>query len=398
MHFVHLRSERADAPALLVMHGWPHTFALQLDFADLLPDFHVVVASLPGFAFSSPYADGPMSERRIAATMHALMTDVLGYERYVTYGEDVTANVSDLIAALHPEQIVGIVATHAHFPTYGERDELTDAAERAFFDDLAARHGTDGAYGHVQATRPDTLAVALNDSPAGLLAWLAEKLVEWSDTPPGDPSAVERRISRDRILTEAMIYWVTQSIGSSFRPYYEGADQPDPIPPTSVPAAVFIQRHEGGVPRVDRAPALPRPARVRPPRRGRALRDRRGARRDGGAGAGVRALARLSARDATVACVAESGSETRSVPRIVGTSVLRYFGTSVLRIVRFRSGQVRARLRGGRASARRRASAYAASLARTPSRGWRRARRGSGARRTPAGRARRASSPRAGRC
>ena len=248
VHFAHLRSERADAPALLVMHGWPHTFALQLDFADLLPDFHVVVASMPGFAFSSPYADGPMSEKRIAATMHALMTDVLGYERYVTYGEDVTANVSDLIAARYPEQVAGIVATHAHFPTGEEREVLTDAAERAFFDDLAARHGPDGAYGHVQSTRPDTLAVALNDSPAGLLAWLAEKLVEWSDTPPADPSAVERRISRDRILTEAMIYWVTQSIGSSFRPYYEGADQPDPIPPTSVPAAVFIQRHEAAYP------------------------------------------------------------------------------------------------------------------------------------------------------
>ena len=248
VHFAHLRSERADAPALLVMHGWPHTFALQLDFADRLPDFHVVVASMPGFAFSSPYADGPMSEKRIAATMHALMTDVLGYERYVTYGEDVTANVSDLIAASYPEQVAAIVATHAHFPTGEEREALTDAAERAFFDDLAARHGPDGAYGHVQATRPDTLAVALNDSPAGLLAWLSEKLVEWSDTPPGDPSAVERRISRDRILTEAMIYWVTQSIGSSFRPYYEGADQPDPIPPTSVPAAVFIQRHEATYP------------------------------------------------------------------------------------------------------------------------------------------------------
>jgi len=248
VHFAHLRSERADAPALLVMHGWPHTFALQLDFADRLPDFHVVVASMPGFAFSSPYADGPMSEKRIAATMHALMTDVLGYERYVTYGEDVTANVSDLIAARYPEQVAGIVATHAHFPTGEEREALTDTAERAFFDDLAARHGPDGAYGHAQATRPDTLAVALNDSPAGLLAWLSEKLVEWSDTPPGDPSAVERRISRDRILTEAMIYWVTQSIGSSFRPYYEGADQPDPIPPTSAPAAVFIQRHEAGYP------------------------------------------------------------------------------------------------------------------------------------------------------
>lgn len=248
LHFVHRRSERADAPALLVMHGWPHTFALQLDFADLLPDFHVVVASMPGFAFSSPYAEGPMTETRIAATMHSLMTDVLGYDRYVTYGEDVTANVSDLIAASYPEQVMGIVATHAHFPSNEEREALTDAAEREFFAELAARHGTDGAYGHVQATRPDTLAAALNDSPAGLLAWLAEKLVEWSDTPAGDPAAVERRISRDRILTEAMIYWVTQSIGSSFRPYYEGADQAGPIPPTSVPAAVFIQRHEAGYP------------------------------------------------------------------------------------------------------------------------------------------------------
>ena len=248
LHFAHLRSERADAPALLVMHGWPHTFALQLDFADRLSDFHVVVASMPGFAFSSHYAEGPMTETRIAATMHALMTEVLGYERYVTYGEDVTANVSDLIAASYPEQVMGIVATHAHFPSNEEREALTDASERAFFAELAERHGTDGAYGHVQATRPDTLAAALNDSPAGLLAWLAEKLVEWSDTPPGDPSAVERRISRERILTEAMIYWVTQSIASSFRPYYEGADQAGPIPPTSVPAAVFIQRHEAGYP------------------------------------------------------------------------------------------------------------------------------------------------------
>ncbi|MCD2441409.1 epoxide hydrolase [Agromyces sp. SYSU K20354] len=248
VHFVHQRSERADAPALLVMHGWPHTFALQLDFADRLPDFHVVVASLPGFAFSSPYAEGAMTETRLAATMHALMTDVLGYSRYLTYGEDVTANVSDLIAARYPDHVAGIIATHAHFPTGDERDALTDVAERAFFDDLAARGGPDGAYGHVQGTRPDTLAVGLNDSPVGLLAWITEKLVEWSDVPAGDPRAVEQRISREQILTEAMIYWATQTIGSSFRPYYEGADQPDPIPPTSVPAAVFIQRHERGYP------------------------------------------------------------------------------------------------------------------------------------------------------
>nr|BFF11584.1 epoxide hydrolase [Microbacterium flavescens] len=248
IHFVHLRSARADAPALLVMHGWPHTFALQLDFADLLPDFDVVVPSLPGFAFSSPYRDGPVDEMRLATTMHQLMTEVLGYSSYLTYGEDVTANVNDLIASEHPEAVIGLIATHAHFPSSHERTVLTHPDERAFFARIADDHEAHGAYGHIQATRPDTLAAALNDSPTGLLAWLTEKLVEWSDTPRDDPRAVERRISRERILTEAMIYWLTQTIATSFRPYYEGADQAGPIEPVDVPAAVFIQRHEGDYP------------------------------------------------------------------------------------------------------------------------------------------------------
>ncbi|KRB37688.1 epoxide hydrolase family protein [Microbacterium sp. Root180] len=248
IHFAHLRSRDPDAPALLVMHGWPHTFALQLDFADLLDDFHVVVPSLPGFAFSSPYRSGLMTEVRLAGTMHTLMTDVLGYAAYLTYGEDVTANVNDLLAAQHPESVLGIVVTHAHFPTREERRDLAAPDERAFFARIAADHESAGAYGHVQATRPDTLAAALNDSPAGLVAWLAEKLAEWSDTPTDEPSAVEQRISRERILTEATIYWATQTIGSSFRPYYEGADTPAPIPATDVPAAVYIQRHEADYP------------------------------------------------------------------------------------------------------------------------------------------------------
>lgn len=247
VHFMHRRALDADAPVVLVMHGWPHTFALQLDFADLLPDMHVVVASLPGFGFSAP-ATGPLTEEQIASTMHALMTDVLGYPRYLTYGEDVTANVSDLIAASHPDHVAGILVTHAHFPTREERAALTDPHEVAFFARIAAFHETDGAYGHVQETRPDTLAAALNDSPTGLLAWIAEKLVEWSDTPRADPRLVERRISRDRILTEAMIYWLSSSIGTSFRPYYEGADRPAPIPPVEVPAVVAIQRHEHDYP------------------------------------------------------------------------------------------------------------------------------------------------------
>ncbi|MWB98992.1 epoxide hydrolase family protein [Agromyces seonyuensis] len=248
IHFAHLRSARPDAPALLVMHGWPHTYALQLDFADLLPDFHVVVASLPGFAFSSPYRDGPVTDPRLAETMHRLMTEVLGYERYLTYGEDVSAYVNDLIAATYPEHVAGILVAHAHFPSAAERAELVEPDQVAFFARLDAEREPNGAYGHVQATRPDTLAAALGDSPTGLLAWLVEKLVEWSDTPPGDPAAVEARISRDRLLTEAMLYWVTDSIGTSFRPYFEGADQPEPMPPVDVPASVHIQRHEADYP------------------------------------------------------------------------------------------------------------------------------------------------------
>lgn len=146
----------------------------------------------------------------------------------------------------YPEAVAGILVTHAHFPSDAERERLTAPEELAFFDGLQEQGSRDGAYAFLQATRPDTLAAALNDSPAGLLAWLVEKLVEWGDTPREDPPAIERHISRERILTEAMIYWVTESVASSFRPYFdrEGAE----IPPVEVPAAVAIQRHEGDYP------------------------------------------------------------------------------------------------------------------------------------------------------
>ncbi|MBO3664082.1 epoxide hydrolase family protein [Microbacterium stercoris] len=247
IHFVHLRAEDADAPVLLVMHGWPHTFALQLDFAAQLTDFHVVVASLPGFAFSQPYSEGPFTERRVADTMHLLMTEVLGYTRYLTYGEDISAYVSDRLAAEHPEHVAGIVATHAHFPLMAERDLTTDAEERAFFDRMNGEFWEEGGYAHVQGTRPDVLAAALNDSPVGLLAWVAEKFAAWGDLPdPSDPQSIEQTISRERILTEAAIYWFTRTIATSFRPYYESEDEEFPL--VRVPASVHIQRHEHDYP------------------------------------------------------------------------------------------------------------------------------------------------------
>ena len=246
IHAAHLRASRDDAPALLVLHGWPHTFALQLDFADLLDDVHVVVASLPGFAFSEPFVNGALTEERLADTMLTLMQR-LGYERFVTYGEDVSANVSELLAARHPAAVAGIVATHAHFPSVAQRDALDDPEVRAFFDRLSDEAPAMSGYAHLQGTRPDTLAAALNDSPIGLMAYLVEKLAEWSDT-PDEPRGVEERISRERIITEATVYWATQTIGTSFRPYFEADYAAVEIPRVDVPAAVFVQRHEHDYP------------------------------------------------------------------------------------------------------------------------------------------------------
>lgn len=250
LHFVHLRSEREDAPAIIVMHGWPHTFAMQLDFADQLRDFHVVVPSQPGFAFSSAYRTGTWSTERVTTTMHRLMTEVLGFSHFLTYGEDVSANINDLLAAKYPENVEGIVVTHAHFPSDDQQKEIDDPEVLAFFQRLDHESRDASGYAHEQATRPDTLAAGLNDSPVGTLAWIAEKLVEWSDTPPGDPRQVELRISRERILTEAMIYWMTESIATSFAPYVEDDGYPAEFSSVSVPASVHIQRHESDYPEV----------------------------------------------------------------------------------------------------------------------------------------------------
>lgn len=247
VHLVHRRAADPRAPAILVMHGWPHTFQMQLRFAELLPDFHVVVPSLPGFAFSPAYADRAFSSQAVAETMHRLMTETLGYDAYLTYGEDVSAEINDRLASHHPDAVRGITATHAHFPRGDERARLTDPIERAFFERVDQERGAHGAYAHVQATRPDTLAAALNDSPAGLLAWLVEKLREWSDRAEATPADAYAPFSRDAVLTEAMIYWATQSIATSFRPYNEHGDGGVTLPVT-VPAQVIVQRHEGDYP------------------------------------------------------------------------------------------------------------------------------------------------------
>lgn len=253
IHYVHVRSGSAGAVPIVLSHGWPYTFAEMLPIVSWLVDpsshggsgevvFDVVVPSLPGHVFSAPLAGESFTSDAVARLWHELMTGVLGYERYATYGEDVGAGVNDWLAALYPESVIGLFATHAAFPPEERSQDLSEA-EVAFRDWLTEKWRTARAYSHVQGTRPDTLAVALNDSPAGLLAWVVEKLREWSG--PG----FEEAWSVDEVLTTVSLYWFTQTIGTSFLSYYHGRREEPSIPMVEVPVGVAVQWGERGFPR-----------------------------------------------------------------------------------------------------------------------------------------------------
>jgi pimeloyl-ACP methyl ester carboxylesterase len=240
IHALIVRGGRPGSLPVVVTHGWPYSFVSMLALAERLRgDVDVVIPSLPGFGYSDVLPE-PFTGSAVAARWHGLM-EALGYRRYLTYGEDVGAEVSDWLAATRPDAVAGIVASHASFSAR-ERPgvELTDE-ERAFLGSVAP-HAESG-YAHLQATRPDTLAAALIDSPSGLLAWIAEKVAAWSDG-----EGLER-IDPDDLLLNVAVYWFTRSIGTSFRPYAEGGATDGPHPLITVPASILIQRHEAAYPR-----------------------------------------------------------------------------------------------------------------------------------------------------
>lgn len=256
VHFVHIEAERQRYQAaipIVLTHGWPYSFNELLEFAAWLSDpldhggsaddaFDVVIPSLPGFCFTPSLRDDHFTGEVVARLWHRLMTDTLGYERFATYGEDVGATVSDWVGALFPESVIGLFATHAAFPPDERAGDLTGPEEK-FRAWLADKWKTASAYAHVQATRPDTLAVALNDSPTGLLAWMVEKYVEWSGP------EFESSWAPDDILTTVSLYWFTGTIGTSFLDYYQGRKHDKSLPLVHVPTGVAVQWGERGFPR-----------------------------------------------------------------------------------------------------------------------------------------------------
>jgi len=240
VHFLHFRG--GDALPVLLTNGWPSTFAEMVSVAQLLAAARhdIVVPSLPGFTFSEPAADAPPA---IATheLWHRLMTE-LGYASYVAHGGDLGAGITSRLAATYPEAVAGIhlmaVAGAA------DHSDLT-AAERDYLDAIAAWERAEGAYEHQQQTRPLTLAYGLSDSPVGLLAWIVEKYRAWSDC-GGD---LATRWSDEDILRHASLYWLTNSIGTSFRPYFDYLAHPlSPIERVAVPTAVAVFPHDLALP------------------------------------------------------------------------------------------------------------------------------------------------------
>jgi len=235
VHFIHQRGEGPAPLPLILTHGWPGSFLEMEGVIPLLADpgahggdpadaFHVVVPSLPGYGFSSaPKAPGTGSFE-IAGLWRKLMAG-LGYQRFGAQGGDIGAGVSTWMGYRFPGEVTGLHLNYipgSFRPPLGEGQPPISAEEQAYLD-LAARWAdAEGAYAHMQGTKPQTLAYGLTDSPVGLAAWIIEKFRSWSD----NSRDVLDVFSLDTLLTEISIYWFGGMLDASLRLYKEGRARP----------------------------------------------------------------------------------------------------------------------------------------------------------------------------
>ena len=211
IHAVHRRAADPDALPLVMLHGWPSSFVQMLPILPLLPEFHVVALSLPGYGFSDRPRTSGTDVARIADQVVDVMAQ-LGYERFGARGSDLGAGVLQQLALAQPDRLVGLHLSGTN-PYLGfVPDDLSDT-EKKFVEQAQDWNQREMAYAMEHSSKPQTLAYGLTDSPAGLAAWILEKFRTWSDVD----------IDRADLLTNLTIYWATHTIGSSMRLYYETA-------------------------------------------------------------------------------------------------------------------------------------------------------------------------------
>ncbi len=211
IHYLHIKSASPGAVPVIISHGWPGSFIEMLKVIPLLEDFHLVVPSLPGFAFS----DKRGGSTSLAADLWVKLMHELGYDRFVAQGGDFGATISTRIAMKHPQNLLGL---HLNYIPFNYRPYFPPGTEPPPMPEKTAKFfKAQGAYSQVQATKPAVLSCGLNDSPIGLLAWITEIFRSFSD-----PSAtLDQLFDRDQLLSHITLYWVTQSIYSSMLLYGE---------------------------------------------------------------------------------------------------------------------------------------------------------------------------------
>ncbi|CUV02469.1 Epoxide hydrolase [hydrothermal vent metagenome] len=230
IHFIHEKGKGPNPMPLVITHGWPGTFFEMYKVIPMLSDpashggdpadaFDVVAPSMPGYGFSDATDKRGLSVLSIGDLWAKLMSENLGYQKFAAQGGDWGARVTAKLGLSHGDKVIGIHTTSTSSPTpyQGPGTRELSEAENAMFAQRVQWLADEGGYSHIQATKPQTLSYGLNDSPAGLAAWIVEKYRTWSDC-GGD---VESRFTKDELLTTITIYWVTQSINSSARLYYE---------------------------------------------------------------------------------------------------------------------------------------------------------------------------------
>lgn len=254
LHTIHQRSKNPDAIPLLLVHGWPGSIAEfhkligpltdpEAHGGESIDSYHVIAPSLPGFGFSEAPKDQGYSPERIALLLAGLM-QALGYERYALAGGDWGAVINSHHANHFPERLIGLHSNMllASPPEDNSARDAVTPSEAALRESRGSYMRNEFAYQQIQGTKPQSLGYALNDSPAGLAAWILEKFHGWSDIPQDETGDVWSAFSKDEILTNISVYWFTQCITSSMRIYYENRTTPQ-IKPTgfiNVPTGVAL--------------------------------------------------------------------------------------------------------------------------------------------------------------
>jgi pimeloyl-ACP methyl ester carboxylesterase len=229
VHLIHKRSSHASATPLVLIHGWPGSIVEFAKIIDPLTEptrhgataadaFHVVALSLPGYGFSGKPRQTGFNSRKMAQVVAQLMAR-LGYTRYGAQGGDWGAIIVRQLGLVDPSHLIGLHSNMciAAAPQGPNPNEGVPADELKRVEDARARIVTETGYSQIQGTKPMTVGFGLNDSPAGLAAWIVEKFRTWSDS----SGHVEQRFSKDELLTNIMVYWVTETGPSSVRLYYE---------------------------------------------------------------------------------------------------------------------------------------------------------------------------------